>query len=188
MGSIDDPEYHRAVEWHDPPTAGTLLREARHRSRLTQTELAERAGVAQSVISAYESDRREPALSTLVRLISATGNDLTLGLERRPCAELGLPGSPLGRRLRRRRSEVLACAARYGVASVRVFGSVARGEDGPTSDVDLLIESPPHAGLLALGQLEHELQGILGTTVDLVTSDSLRPEVRAEVDRDAISL
>ncbi|MGA2838050.1 MAG: nucleotidyltransferase domain-containing protein [Acidimicrobiales bacterium] len=170
------------------PTAGTLLRVARRSSRLTQQELADRAGVAQSVISAYESGHREPALSTLVRLVAATGNDLKLGLERHTSAELGLPDTRLGRRLRRHRSAVRECAARYGVGSVRVFGSVARGEDEGTSDIDLVVEVPPSTGLFALGQLEHELEELLGAKVDLVTSDGLRPDVRAEVDRDAISL
>jgi uncharacterized protein len=173
----------------DPfPTAGTLLREARRNSRLTQAELAQRAGVAQSVISAYESDRRDPALSTLLRLIDATGNELTFGFERRPSAELGLPDTPLGRRLRRHRAAVRACVERGGARSVQVFGSVARGEDVAGSDIDLLVDLPPDTGLFALGQLEHELEQILGATVDLATPDSLRPHVRADAERDAITL
>lgn len=57
-----------------------MLRQARRLAGLTQAELARRAEVTQSVISAYESGRREPALSTLQRLVEATGatvrNDL----------------------------------------------------------------------------------------------------------------
>lgn len=170
------------------PTAGSLLREARRSSRLTQKELGTRAGVAQSVISAYESDRREPALSTLVRLVAATGNDLTLGLERRPSAELGLPDSPLGRRLRRHRAALRECAERRGGTNLRVFGSAARGEDDSTSDVDLLVDPPADITLVGLGQLRYELEQILGVRVDLATLDSLRPNVRAEAERDAISL
>lgn len=170
------------------PTAGALLRGARRNSRLTQAELAQRAGVAQSVISAYESDRRDPALSTLKRLIDATGNELTVGLERRPSAELGLPDTPLGRRLRRHRTAIRACAERRGARSVQVFGSVARGEDVADSDIDLLVDLPSDTGLFALGQLEHELEQILGTSVDLATPDSLRPHVRIEAERDAITL
>ena len=172
----------------DPfPTAGTLLREARRNSRLTQAELAQRAGVAQSVISAYESDRRDPALSTLKRLIDATGSELMVGLERRPSIELGLPDTPLGRRLRRHRTAVRACAERRGARSVQVFGSVARGEDVAGSDIDLLVDLPSDT-LFALGQLEDELEQILGATVDLATPDSLRPHVRADAERDAITL
>lgn len=49
-----------------------MIREARRRARLSQSDLAQRAGVAQSVISAYESDRRDPSLRTLTKLIEAT--------------------------------------------------------------------------------------------------------------------
>ena len=170
------------------PTAGNLLRAARRGARLTQAELAERAGVAQSVISAYESDRRDPALFTLLRLISATGHHVTMQLDRLPTAEIGLPDSPLGRRLRRNRKAIRTCAERRGAHNVRVFGSVARGEDRSQSDIDLLVDVRPGTGLFALGQLEYELEEILGVPVDLVTFDSLRPDVRAEAEREAILL
>ena len=61
-------------------TAGALLREARLRSGLTQAELARRAGVTQSVISAYESGRRQPALTTLASLIWSAGLEMTVTL------------------------------------------------------------------------------------------------------------
>ncbi len=54
-------------------TSGQLLRRARERAGLTQTELAARAGTTQSVISAYESNSRQPALATLANLVAATG-------------------------------------------------------------------------------------------------------------------
>ncbi|HSV37760.1 MAG TPA: helix-turn-helix transcriptional regulator, partial [Nocardioidaceae bacterium] len=57
-------------------SSGTLLRDARTRAGLTQSELAQRAGTTQSVISAYESDRRQPALTTLEGLVAATGLEL----------------------------------------------------------------------------------------------------------------
>jgi ribosome-binding protein aMBF1 (putative translation factor) len=61
--------------------AATVLREARQRSGLSQAELARRAGVVQSVISAYESGRRQPALPMLARLIEATGLELRLTVD-----------------------------------------------------------------------------------------------------------
>src|SRR5664279_1292376 len=57
----------------EPRTSAALLRQARLSASLSQADVARRAHVAQSVISAYESGRREPALSTLERLIAATG-------------------------------------------------------------------------------------------------------------------
>jgi uncharacterized protein len=67
-----------------------------------------------------------------------------------------------------------------------VFGSVARGEDTPDSDVDLLVEVPSGTGLFALLSLEEGLQRILHVDVDLATPDSLKPRVRAEVLAQAI--
>ena len=55
-----------------------LLREARERAGLTQAELAERSGVAQSTISAYESGRRDPGWRVLMKLVDAAGYGLTL--------------------------------------------------------------------------------------------------------------
>jgi uncharacterized protein len=58
--------------------AGTLLRRARTDAGLSQAELAARAGVTQSVISAYESGHRQPALATLAALIEAAGYELAI--------------------------------------------------------------------------------------------------------------
>jgi uncharacterized protein len=54
-------------------------------------------------------------------------------------------------------------AAAHDVTNLRVFGSVARGEDRPGSDVDLLVDLPPDIGLLGLGRVQAELEAILGT-------------------------
>jgi transcriptional regulator with XRE-family HTH domain len=56
----------------------SLLREARERAGLTQQQLAERSGIAQSTISAYESGKREPGVDALERLLDAAGYELTL--------------------------------------------------------------------------------------------------------------
>jgi hypothetical protein len=169
-------------------SAGKLLRGARINARLSQTEVARRAHVAQSVISAYESGRREPSVSTLERLILATGHRLTLNLERLSDHPRGLPDTPLGRRLRQRRRSILACAALHGASNVRVFGSTARGEDQPNSDVDLVVDLEKGTGLFAQEALRRELSKILGTPVDIAPSDSLRPRVREEVEREAIQI
>ena len=60
-----------------------------------------------------------------------------------------------------KREQILAIAARYGARNVRVFGSVVRGEDGPESDVDLLVEFEPGRGLLNHAALIEELQNLL---------------------------
>ncbi len=170
------------------PIAGALLRDARLRAHLSQTDLARRAHIAQSVISAYESGRREPAFSTLARLVAATGHQLMVGLEPDGRSRPGLPDTPLGRRLRRRRTAVLETASRHGASNVRVFGSVARGEDGPESDVDLVVDLASGTGLVGLATLERELSSVLGAAVDLAPSDSLRPAVRDAIESEAIPL
>ena len=70
----------------EPASAGALLRQARKQAGLSQVDLAGRAGVTQSVISAYESGQRQPSLPALARLVSAAGFELTLGLRGRPAA------------------------------------------------------------------------------------------------------
>jgi predicted nucleotidyltransferase len=150
--------------------------------------LARRADVAQSVISAYESDRREPGLAMLTKLVEAAGHELVI--EARPSASMrrGLPDTPLGRRLRRRRRSVIDAAASRGAHNVRVFGSVARGEETESSDVDLLVDLDEAVGLFGLGGLERELGELLGVSVDVVPADSLKPKVRAEALAEAIPL
>jgi uncharacterized protein len=168
-------------------TAGVLLRRARQRAGLSQVELATRAGVTQSVISAYESGQRQPAIPALARLIEAAGFELTLGLRRQPSRLRRLSG-PVGRRVRRHRDALIAAAAAHGVRNLRVFGSVARGEDRSDSDVDLLADLPPGLSLFGLGRVEADLEAILGTRVDLIPAADLKPGVRERVERDLVAL
>lgn len=145
---------------------------------MTQAQLAQRAGVTQSVVSDYERDRRSPALDTLRRLVAATGHELEIGLSdvsHRPHEGV------LARRLRAHRDEVVERAAASGATNVRLFGSVARGEERPTSDVDLLVDLAPGTGLLQLITLRHELEDLLGAPVDVVPADSLKPRTAAAV-------
>ena len=167
---------------------GSLLREARTRANLSQSDVARRAHVAQSVISAYESGRREPGFGTLERLIAATGHRVEIRLEPLPGAHPGLPDTPLGRRLRQRRRQVLSIAEKFGASNVRVFGSVARGQDTSESDIDILVDLSPRSSLVTLGRLERELGDLLGVSVDVVPADGLRPAVRAEAEQEAIPL
>ena len=168
--------------------AARVLRDARLRAHLSQTELARRAGVAQSVISAYEAGRREPSLATLTRMVNATGHTIKLDLEENEVAVRGIPNTPIGRRLRRNRSALLAVAARHGAKNLRVFGSVARGEETSESDVDIVADLPSGVGLFELGTFERELSDILKANVDLAPSNGLRPRVRVEIDTEAILL
>lgn len=155
---------------------------------LSQSELARRAGVPQSVVSEYESGKRQPAIPTLARLVAATGHELTIGLERSDPTVRGLPNTPLGRRLRQHRKALLDAVDRAGGSNLRVFGSVARGEDSPESDVDLLVDLPEDTSLFAVLALEGTLERILKVKVDLAPVTSLKPKVRTEALVDAVAL
>lgn len=73
-----------------------------------------------------------------------------------------------------------------GVRSLFLFGSVARGEERPGSDVDLLVEFDRPTGLFGLIRLQHRLEEILGCAVDLGTPESLRPRIRDAVRGEAV--
>jgi predicted nucleotidyltransferase len=83
---------------------------------------------------------------------------------------------------------VIDRAARRGASNVRVFGSVARGEDSDQSDVDLLVDLRSDVGLVALSGLAREIGEILGVEVDVVPADSLKPAIRERVLAEAIPL
>jgi predicted nucleotidyltransferase len=87
-----------------------------------------------------------------------------------------------------RRRELCEVAARRGAGRLRVFGSVARGDAGPSSDVDLLVDLEPERSLLDLGGLLMDLSELLGVEVDVVTEASLNPRVRARVLAEAVVL
>jgi len=168
-------------------TAGALLQQARKGAGMSQVELAARAGVTQSVVSAYESGHRQPAIPTLAALVEAAGYELVVAV-RQPPRRLGGLSGPVGRRVRRRRRDIVAAAAAHGVTNLRVFGSVARGQDRPDSDLDLLADLPPGMGLFGLGRVQAELEAILGTQVDLVPAQDLKPGVRARADQELVAL
>lgn len=163
-----------------------VVHEARRRAGLTQTELGRRAGLTQSVVSDYERGRREPSFSTLSRLVAASGLALTIDLVEPPSPRQ--EPSVLRERLVSHRDEVIALAATRGAGNVRLFGSVARGEDGPSSDVDLLVDLAPHTSLLTLIGLRQDLSDLLEVPVDVVPADSLKPDRAASILADAVAL
>ena len=87
-----------------------------------------------------------------------------------------------------KRIAILAIAARHGVRRVRVFGSFARGEAGPDSDIDLLIEAGPSTPPWFPGGLLAELEEELGRKVDVAEESTLHPLIRDRVLHEAIPL
>jgi uncharacterized protein len=77
----------------------------------------------------------------------------------------------------------------YGLAELAVFGSQARNEEGPDSDVDLLyVLAPGHRLGFGINQLEDELAALLGRKVDLVSKRALHPLLRSQVVAEARTL
>jgi predicted nucleotidyltransferase len=88
----------------------------------------------------------------------------------------------------RYRQQILVLAEKRGAHNIRVFGSIARGEQRPDSDIDFLVDFEPGRSLLDLTGLLLDLEGTLGCKVDVVSSRGLRPRLASEVTRDAVSL
>lgn len=86
----------------------------------------------------------------------------------------------------RLRAEAPGLRGRYGVRSLAVFGSMARGDDREGSDVDVLVTFDGPATFRGFMGLKLDLEDLLGRPVDLATPDSLRPEIRPGVERDLI--
>lgn len=91
-------------------------------------------------------------------------------------------------RLDHKRADVLRTAARHGARNVRMFGSVARGEAGPGSDLDLLVELEEGRSLLDHAALVIDLEILLGCRVDVATERGLRPRIRDRVLSEAVPL
>lgn len=123
-------------------------------------------GMTQSQI-AEQIGRSQPEVSRLLRFHGTT---------------------PLARRLRSARSEVLRLVGDAGGERVRVFGSVARGDDDERSDVDLLFVMRQPLSLMELGRLEDEVSAAVCAPVDLIPETSLRPAFRDRALEEAVPL
>lgn len=160
-----------------------LIREARVAAGLTQSELARRAGTSQPTVAAYEAGDKVPTVATMERLLDVAGVRLTsspsLG---------GRRTSSLRRLLRARRREILELATKHHARNVRVFGSVARGEETGRSDIDLLVDMEPGRSLLDQVRLRRELSELLGVSVDLLTSGGLQKRDHTTILREAVPI
>jgi uncharacterized protein len=125
------------------------------RAGLTQQQLAERSGVRQPNVAAYENGQRVPSPRMLERLLQAA--------RVRPSKVLDA-----------HRNQVRQLARQHRAEKIKVFGSVARGDDGPDSDVDFLVAFDEHASLLDQAALTEELTELLGVPVHVVSDRALR--------------
>jgi predicted nucleotidyltransferase len=143
---------------------GATLRERRLAAGMTQRELAERSGVPQPNIAAYESARRVPEPQTRERLFAALS-------------------VPTLARISAARDEILSIAQHRRLSDVRVFGSVARRTSSVGSDVDLLVHPHSDATIFDLAGFMAEVEELLGVSVDVVSDRGTGPtleRIRAE--------
>ena len=169
----------------------SLLCRARHDSGLTQGELAARAGTSQPAVNRYERGAALPSLPTLERLVRAAGYSLVVKTTRasRPGLVSARSGTgALASLLRLERARILQAAVEHGARNLRVFGSVARGQEHGASDIDLLVDLAPGRTLLDLVGLRLALEELLAVDVDVTTLDMLKPFARAAVLEEAVPL
>ena len=90
--------------------------------------------------------------------------------------------------LRSHRRAILEAAARHGTRNVRVFGSTVRGDAGPKSDVDFLVDVEPGRSLLDVIALEQDLEELLGRRVEVLTDGGLNPYLQDRILTEAQAL
>ncbi len=156
---------------------------ARRERGLTQADLARASSLDRTAVSKIERGHRKVGSLELARIARVLGRPLEWFLEE------GAPGDkrPL-LDLRRRRRAIAEIAARHGADSLRVFGSFARGEARPESDIDLLVRMDGGRSLFDQAAMLVELRDLLGREVDVVTEDGLRESIRERVLREAVPL
>jgi predicted nucleotidyltransferase len=90
--------------------------------------------------------------------------------------------------LERHRLDILRIAREHGARRTRVFGSFARGEEGPDSDLDVLVDLEPGRDLLDIVAIKQDLEALLGCKVDVVTERAVSPYIRETVLKEAATL
>lgn len=94
----------------------------------------------------------------------------------------------LRERVRRHRDELVTELERFGASNVRLFGSIARGDDSPASDIDLLVDLAHDTSLIDLAAMGRAAERILGVAVDVVPASSLKPDAEAVILGEAVPL
>ena len=90
--------------------------------------------------------------------------------------------------IKEQRSKILEVAQRYGAHDLRIFGSVARGDQCEDSDLDMVVRFDQDRSLFDHGGLICELEELLGVKVDVVSERGMREQFRSHVAREAVSL
>lgn len=94
----------------------------------------------------------------------------------------------IGSLIKSKHDDILRIAKKHGATSVRLFGSVARGEVRESSDVDFLVEMRRGSTLLDIIAIKQDMEDLLGVKVDVVTKASLSPYLRNDILKEAVNL
>lgn len=160
---------------------------ARQAAGLTQADLAARVGTTQSAIARLEGGAVTPTVDTLCRLADVLGIRFAISPDSGLVALPPERPAPTLQELRAHRKEILRIGALHGARNLRVFGSVARGQAGPESDVDFLVEMESGRTVLDLSGLILDLQEALGRTVHVVEAEEPSP-IAQRIHREAVAL
>jgi predicted nucleotidyltransferase len=90
--------------------------------------------------------------------------------------------------LQQQREAILRIAEKYGARNVRVFGSISRGQESDTSDIDLLVDLAPQRSLLDQVGLKLEIEELLGRRVDIVVEGGISPYLEERILSEAVPL
>ena len=101
---------------------------------------------------------------------------------------IGVGIMKLGPFIRERRENILKIAKDHGATNIKIFGSYARGDEQPGSDLDLLIELEPGRSLLDIIAIKQDIEDMINRRVDVVTARALSPYIREEIIKEAIAL
>jgi len=134
---------------------------------MSARDLATACGVSPSTVTRIERGEINPTMAMLERLLDASGNHLDVRVSPRV---LG----PTIHGLRAHREAINEIVASFGASNVRVFGSVARGDAGDDSDVDLLIDVPAGTGLITVERITAAIEDVIPWRVDVMTSGAAR--------------
>lgn len=94
----------------------------------------------------------------------------------------------ISRLLNDNRKEILKIATEHGAKNIRVFGSMARGDARPESDVDILVDMEKGRSLLDIIAIKQDIEDLLNRKVDVVTEAAISPYIREEVLKEAANL
>jgi predicted nucleotidyltransferase/DNA-binding XRE family transcriptional regulator len=165
--------------------SSTLIARARRESGLTQSAFASRAGTSQPAIARYEAGLASPSIDTLARILKAGGLELVLRVNATRVVNLS---SKRAKKIRENRGEINRLMKLAGASHVRIFGSVVRGEDRQSSDIDFLVEFDTSQGLVPLMKLKTQLSALLKEKVDVAPVSILKKSVLEEALKEAIPL